>query len=150
MPTQEQIHKELDLLQDAIKRMADNAFKVKGWAIGIFMAVIVLGKDALLLEKSIVGLLLSLSLLVPVFCFWYLDAFFLQKERKFRRIYEWLIQHRPTMDQYLYDLKTLDRQPEKITDPPSTLRIMFSHTLLPFYLIPVVLTAAILFYQLSC
>ena len=38
------IHKELDLIQDVIKRMAANSFQVKTWTMGIVTAVLALQK----------------------------------------------------------------------------------------------------------
>ena len=38
----EVIHKEIDLIQSIINRMAQNSFMLKGWAITIFVAVIAL------------------------------------------------------------------------------------------------------------
>jgi hypothetical protein len=42
------IHKELDLIQDVIKRMASNSFEVKKWLIGILSAIVVFSRDELL------------------------------------------------------------------------------------------------------
>jgi hypothetical protein len=42
------IHKELDLIQDVIKRMAFNSFEVKKWLIGILTAIVVFKHEELL------------------------------------------------------------------------------------------------------
>jgi hypothetical protein len=41
------LHKELDLIQDIVKRMAQNSFQVKAWLIGILSALVVLESKAL-------------------------------------------------------------------------------------------------------
>jgi hypothetical protein len=74
--------KHLEFIQNAITRMGTNSFQMKGWAITIFAAVLALfaatgGVDALYLFIAI----------VPALLFWFLDAYYLQQERKFRGIY---------------------------------------------------------------
>lgn len=41
------IHKEIDLIQGVINRMAQNSFLLKGWTITIIVAVLALTKDTL-------------------------------------------------------------------------------------------------------
>ena len=140
----EVIHKELDLIQDVIKRMASNSFEVKKWLIGILSAIVVFIRDELLGGNiQLIGLLL-----VPVLCFWYLDAFFLSTEKLYREMYKWVIEYRSQTDKYLYDLNTMSREfpADKVVDfiiPKNNVwHVMFSKTLLPFYSVPVVFIVA--------
>lgn len=73
----------LNLIQSVISRMANNSFLLKGWCITLIAALIALGigKD---IQMWIVCLL-------PLFGFWYLDAFFLKTERAYRSLYEKVI-----------------------------------------------------------
>ena len=142
--TTDQIHKELDLIQDVIKRMASNSFEVKKWLIGILSAIVVFSREELLGGNiQLIGLLL-----VPVLCFWYLDAFFLSTEKLYREMYIWVIEYRSQTDKYLYDLNTMSREfpADKVVDffiPKNNVwHVMFSKTLLPFYLVPVVFIVA--------
>lgn len=136
-PTPEQIHKELDLVQDVIKRMAANSFEVKKWLIGILSAIIVFKHEELMGgDKYMVWLLL-----LPVVSFWYLDAFFLSAEKLYREMYHWLVINRPTTTDYLYDLNTFTRQNNGQTTnfakpEHKPIHVMFSKTLLPFYIVP--------------
>ena len=71
----EVIHKEIDLIQSIINRMAQNSFMLKGWVITIFVAVIALNVQT---ERFIQNLTLSIFPLA----FWYIDAYYLYIERK--------------------------------------------------------------------
>lgn len=79
----EELFKEIDLIQGCIKRMASNSFLVKGWALSVFAGVTAITKGENL--NDIV--LLTCTTLVPFVCFWILDAYFLQTERRFRLMY---------------------------------------------------------------
>lgn len=139
MASTEQIHKELDLIQDIIKRMAENSFKVKAWLMAILAAITVVKSDALIVGNSSDIGWLSSVLILPIFYFWYLDAFFLRTERLYRNLYKWVIKYRPDTDKYLYDLnsfvRVVDGKEEKII-AVNIIKVAFSKTLLPFYLVP--------------
>ena len=138
------IHKELDLIQDVIKRMASNSFEVKKWLIGILSAIVVFSRDELLGGNiQLIGLLL-----VPILCFWYLDAFFLSTEKLYREMYKWVIKNRRQTDLYLYDLNMMSREfpvghfEHFIIPKNNVWHVMFSKTLLPFYVVPIVFIVA--------
>lgn len=65
--------KEIDLVQDIIKRMANNSFLIKGWTI-----TLVVGTFLFKAEKLWHGGLISL---IPLISFWALDAFFLRTKK---------------------------------------------------------------------
>jgi hypothetical protein len=156
--TTDQIHKELDLIQDVIKRMAQNSFQVKAWLIGLLSALIVVSKDQLLLvgdgSDPAITYLLNGLLVLPVLCFWYLDAYFLSTERLYRELYRWVVTHRPVTSAYLYDLNTFTRTTDghttQLRKPKNGLwRVAVSETLLPFYLLPLAFVLGLLVYNLS-
>src|SRR3989338_1576736 len=96
------LHKEIDLIQSCISRMAHNSFLIKGWALTLITVVLALT------EKSIDPIYLCLVIFIPLLSFWYLDAFFLQTEKMYRKMYEWVLQSRPKGElEYLYDLNPL-------------------------------------------
>lgn len=68
---------ELKMLQDIIKRMADNSFKLKGWTVSIIII-------AMIFRAKIDNLPLCF---VPLVAFGILDAYYLMLERKFRELY---------------------------------------------------------------
>jgi len=111
--------KEIEIIQDIIKRMAFNSFMVKGWTVTL-VAVTLLLKGA----KHQV-----LIAFIPLLVFWSLDAYFLWLERLYRRLYNWVIKNRLQTDEYLFDM-SIDRFKY---DEQSKLRIMFSITLGWFY-----------------
>ena len=74
----EEIHKEIDLIQSCITRMAQNSFMVKGWFVSLYAVVL-----ALLPEKINLFLLCTVLIMVNLM-FWYLDAFFLRTEKIYR------------------------------------------------------------------
>lgn len=155
MCKEEILHKELDLIQEVIKRMASNSFQIKAWLIGILTAVIAFSKDSVLvhLDNQASAFLINVFLLLPIICFWYLDAFFLKTEKLYREVYKWVIANRDLTDAYMYDLNTFKRKvgEEEIDLTKSvgnTKKIMCSDTLLPFYIIPTVLVVGLLLYNI--
>lgn len=71
----------LDYIQGIINRMSHNSFLIKGWTITFISLLFILA-----LNKSSYSLLV-LSLL-PLLCFWGLDAYYLRQERLFRKLYD--------------------------------------------------------------
>lgn len=76
----EEIHKEIDLIQSCITRMAQNSFMVKGWFVSLYAVVL-----ALLPEKINLFLLCTVLIMVNLM-FWYLDAFFLRTEKIYKSL----------------------------------------------------------------
>ncbi len=68
----------LQMMQDNITRMATNSSNAKTWVVTIVTALLALGCGSSTLTR---WLLLAL---IPIAAFWYMDAFYLQLERKLR------------------------------------------------------------------
>lgn len=132
------LHKEIDLIQGCINRMASNSFMLKGWAISLVAVVLALTADRLN------PLFLSCSIVVPLLCFWYLDAFFLRTEKMYRKMYDWVLKERKEGNtEYLYDLN-----PNRFKDNvESHCRVMFSKTLRIFYGIPLLVVLFVILYE---
>jgi hypothetical protein len=111
--------KEVDLIQDVIKRMANNSFLIKGWALTLVVA-------SLLLK---VPRYESWIAFIPLLMFWILDAYFLRQERLYRELHNWVVTNRLKTDEHLFDLDA--RRFEKKVE--SKYRIMLSTTLIWFY-----------------
>lgn len=97
------LHKELDLIQGAITRMASNSFQCKSWLIGLLTFVLALSKE------SVYNMgLYALVLLLPILVFWYLDGFFLYVEQRYRDLYKYTIHKRSDgkygRDHLFYDM----------------------------------------------
>ena len=147
----ENLHKEIDLIQECIKRMANNSFLLKGWTISLVAVVLALS------EKNVNPYFLGLVVLVPLVSFWYLDAFFLYTEKLYRKMYEWVITERPkSNNEKMYDLnphrfkselkvKKWNKKTQQMEDKKETIcTVMWSVTLRCFYFIPTILVILVL------
>ncbi len=112
--------KEIEIIQEIIKRMAFNSFMIKGWAITLVVLTLLLKGG----EKYKV-----LLAFIPLLVFWFLDAYYLWQERMYRKLYEWVINNRLKTTEYLFDMNAY-RFKDKVE---SKFRIMFSITLGWFY-----------------
>lgn len=101
MEKQDNLHKELDLIQSVITRMANNSFLVKGWTMTLISVLTAFGKDIVNGQGAIYYLSAMLVIIIP---FWWLDAFFLKQERIFRKIYEKVISDPDAEERVRYDL----------------------------------------------
>ena len=133
------IHKEIDLIQSCISRMANNSFLLKGWAVSLIAVILAI------IHEKINPVLVSIILASIILCFWYLDAFFLRTERMYRELYNWVIVERPKNNrEKLYDLNA-KRFEEKVD---SISGVMLSKTLRLFYGIPFIISIIILIYNI--
>lgn len=112
--------KEIDIIQDIIKRMAFNSFMIKGWAITLVVVTLLLKGT----EKHQVWIAF-----IPLVVFWFLDAYFLRQEKMYRKLYKWVINNRLKTEEYLFDMNARRFEKEVQSIP----RIMFSITLGWFY-----------------
>jgi hypothetical protein len=133
------VHKEIDLIQNCINRMAQNSFLIKGWSLTVVAVVLALS------EKLTDSIYLCMVILIPLVSFWYLDAFFLQTERMYRKMYEWVLNARQKEDySCLYDLN-----PHRFENQVDSIRqIMWSLTLRVFYGIPFFIIVSIIIYKI--
>ncbi|MFT3932111.1 MAG: hypothetical protein QM726_00735 [Chitinophagaceae bacterium] len=128
MEKNENLHKELDLIQDQITRMSGNSFLVKGWTMTLMSALTAFGKETILNSKGgIIYLFMMLAILIP---FWWLDAFFLRQERLFRKVYERAILDPDAANRIRYDL----RPHEKINEVHPIRHLMIKSIISWFYL----------------
>lgn len=123
------LHKEIDIIQNCINRMASNSFLIKGWFITLILGFITFGYEKLNFE-----ILMILSLFVTIFC-WTSDAFFLQLERKYRKKYNWVIKKRKTVLDFQYNLNPDESGMWNSDDSTQTkfIEVFFSKTLVFLY-----------------
>lgn len=69
--------KHLEFIQNVITRMNTNSFQIKGWSIVIASAL-------LAVYASNQNNYFFLAAVFPTLVFWFLDAYYLSQERKFR------------------------------------------------------------------
>ncbi len=122
----EVLHKEIDTIQSVISRIANNSFLLKGWLITLISVILAFSKDSIVINNITY---LSLVLCLPVIIFWYMDAYFLQKEKCYRKLYDWVIANREKTNEHLYSLD-YTRFQKKIERKWT---LMCSETLLPIY-----------------
>jgi len=112
--------KEIEIIQDIIKRMAFNSFMIKGWTITLVVVSLLLKGT----EKYKIWISF-----IPLLIFWFLDAYFLWQERMYRKLYDWVINNRLKTEEHLFDMNAYRFKDEV----QSKFRIMFSITLGWFY-----------------
>ena len=109
-------YKYLDLIQANIARMSGASMSYKGWMVVTVSAI--LGAYATLDKPSVIWVALF-----PTIIFWFLDAFHLSIEKKFRDIYD---------DAIKAEIVTFKMEPAP-TSFMACIQSMFSKTLLPLY-----------------
>ena len=113
--------KHLELIQGVINRLAGNSFYIKGWAVVLLSALLVL------VVREDRGDLGWLGLL-PVLVFWGLDAYFLWQERLFRALYDRV----RLIDEAEIDF-SMDVGVVRAASRLTWSRALISRTLIPFY-----------------
>ena len=119
MVSDEDFRQELEQIQNTIDRQASNSFKIKGWTVTLVVVALLFRSND---TEFFVGF-------IPLFGFWYLDAYYLKQEKKFRKLYDWVREERPDNDDYLFDMA-----PKRFDDKVgNTAELMLSETLMWFY-----------------
>lgn len=85
----EEIHKEIDLVQNCISRMSSSSFYVKGWFITLI--TVILAIENITITSQLLFLIIALSI---VFAF--LNSRYIAYERCFRKLYAWNLEKRKT------------------------------------------------------
>ena len=126
-----ELHKEIDLIQACITRMADNSFRLKE----LYISLISIALTVMMSQKCEL-LIVGMFLLGVAIVFWGLDAFFLKMETLYRWKYEWIIEKRIVGEQdYLYDLNPHNKNMWLDIGGKNEcfMRFVFSETLMPLY-----------------
>lgn len=137
----EEIHKEIDLIQSCITRMAQNSFMIKGWFVSIYAVILAL------LPEKVNMFLLCIALVAVNLIFWYLDGFFLRTEKVYRKIYDWVLEERPQNNRELMYQLNPGKFNGKIENVESIWKVMLSKTLRWFYLIPLVIVIIVFIFE---
>ncbi|APE37572.1 hypothetical protein BOX37_30670 [Nocardia mangyaensis] len=128
--------KHLEMLQSIIARLSQQSFTVRGWSVTLVSVIF-----ALLSAQSQHRSELILLALAPTWIFWGLDGYYLNLERRYRRLFASVAQqlHTPSDSGLLpFDM---------VTDSTHPLRDLVRGATAPSVAaIPVVLTALILGY----
>ncbi len=119
------LFEELKLVQGVINRMGTNSFLIKGWAITLIVATLLLKGNS---YQFFIAFL-------PWLLFWVLDAYFLRLEKLYRRLYDWLRENRLKTKDYLFDLNNKNLEKRFGKDVDCFVQVMFSNTLIAFYML---------------
>jgi len=109
--------KHLEFIQGIINRLAADSFRIKGWAVVLVSALLVLLVREGRSDLALVGF-------VPVLAFWGLDGYFLRQERLFRALYDQVRQLEEDRVDFSMNTAPFSR---------TWLRAIFSTTLCLFY-----------------
>lgn len=123
----EQKIKHLEFIQNAITKMGNNSFLIKGWLVTIVSALYALStKDANF------NYVIITYITIPVF--WLLNGYFLSQERRYRALYD--VVRIKTENQIDFDMNT------KIynTGKNSIQNCLFSISIFPLYLMMLAIT----------
>lgn len=124
--------KHLELIQNVVNRMANHSFLLKGWGV-----TIVAGLYALTTESP--DEFIFYLAVIALVAFWFLDGYYLQRERLFRALYDEVrVKDQTDFSMHVEHLKTSKRT------LPKTL---MSATELGFYL-PLIVLVGIVTYAL--
>lgn len=115
----------LKMIQGIITRMNTNSFQIKGWTITLVSALLALYANSGKVTYIFIAI-------IPVLIFWFLDSYYLQQERKFRALYNDIV----NATNYGTDIKKFEMSFNKYkTCEYCIMKSMISITILPLYLL---------------
>lgn len=115
----------LKMIQGIIARMNTNSFQIKGWTITLVSALLALYANSGKVTYIFIAI-------IPVLIFWFLDSYYLQQERKFRALYNDIV----NAANYGTDIKEFEMSLDKYKACEyCIMRSMISITILPLYLL---------------
>lgn len=132
--------KHLEFIQTTITRMNQNSFQIKGWMITLVSALLALYASS----ERVVYILIAI---VPAVVFWFLDAYYLQQERRFRGVYNDVAGLSP--DDSRINVREFEMPIQKYQcGKYCYLNVLFSRTIFPLYgivIVGLVIAFALLF-----
>lgn len=134
MEHEEKKAKHLEFIQSSIARMNQCSFQIKGWAITVVTALLALYAASIVPETGRGNNIFIYIAIAPTVLFWFLDTYYLQQERKFRGLYNDLIDEARSIGIKDYEMP-LDRY---CGCKYCVLRIMWTKTEVVLYL-PIIL-----------
>ncbi|MHA1755124.1 MAG: hypothetical protein ACTSVV_00035 [Promethearchaeota archaeon] len=130
------------IIQGVINRMAQNSFMIKTWYATLFGAIIIF-------SFNIVSILVYFILIVISVIFWFIDSYFLHREKLFRKLYTKKVEEfnddNKRNEIKLFDL---DVNPYK-KEVKGIVRIMFTKTEICYYLIFIIINSILLIFSFN-
>lgn len=123
--------KHLELIQNNISRMANNSFALKGWAVTLIAALLVLSSKDSNYSYFFIAY-------IPIIFFWILDSYYLLQERLYRSLYNETIK----LNNENIDFEMNASKYQSCTKKNKFHNCLFSKTELLFY-IPLIIVSTI-------
>lgn len=126
----------LQMIQSIIDRMGKNSFSLKGWAVGVMVAIYAFAGQNY--NKAVI------VTLIPLIIFWILDAYYLMLERKYRRLYDEVRNKNNDKIDFDMNFNNISLKMNEIKKF-EFIRNIFSKTEWTFYVVCIVVTLIIYF-----
>lgn len=104
MGSDEKKAKHLEFIQSNIARMNQCSFQMKGWSITVVTALLALYAASIVPELGRGNNMFIFVAIAPTLVFWFLDSFYLQQERKFRGLYNDLLDEKRSAEIQDYEM----------------------------------------------
>lgn len=129
----------LKMIEDIITRMASNSFLIKGWTVTLLSALLIFADS----KNNICFIWIAI---IPILIFWYLDAFYLQLERKYRKLYDCVQQDYINCFKQNYEEQIpIFNMNTKNMNVENVFRIMFSKSIVSIYSTILIITSVVCF-----
>lgn len=125
------LSKETGIIQGIIKRLGIDSFLIKGWTVSLIVATLIFQGDKYQV----------LVAFIPLFSFWFLDSYYQQQIKLYKKLYKWNVLNRMNTDEYMFDINVNDRFKKSV---PSRAALMISDKLIWFYGAMIILTISYL------
>lgn len=126
----------LQMIQSIIDRMGKNSFSLKGWAVGVMVAIYAFAGQNY--NKAVI------VTLIPLMIFWILDSYYLMLERKYRRLYDEVRNKDNNKIDFDMNFNNVSLKMSEIKKF-EFIRNIFSKTEWPFYVVCIAVTLIIYF-----
>lgn len=126
----------LQMIQSIVDRMGKNSFSLKGWAVGVMVAIYAFAGQNY--NKAVI------VTLIPLIIFWILDSYYLMLERKYRRLYDEVRLKENNKIDFDMNFNNVSLKMKEIKKF-EFIRKFFSKTEWPFYLVCITVTLIIYF-----
>ena len=124
----------LNIIQQVITRMGTNSFSLKGWSVGIMIAIYAFaGQNS---HKAVV------VTLIPLLVFWLLDSYYLTLERKFRALYNNVRSKKEEDIDFDMNFNNIEVSMKELKKY-GFVNVFISKTVLPFYIVCIATTLVI-------